>query len=92
MKNKKYNEYKVTVNSEGEIVQKMLTDRGHVMIPEIDAIEMNLDYTKTKIFYEDAKVSEKAEREAKKIKDAEVNRIKTLEAEIEKLKAEKTKK
>lgn len=87
MKNKKYNEYSVILNQKGEIVEKTLTPRGFVMITSQDAEEMNTDFTKTKIFYEDATISAKAEKEAAKIAKAEADRIAGMEQEIKDLKA-----
>lgn len=92
MKNKKYNEYKVILNQEGEIVQKLKTKRGFVMITKVDAEEMNADFTKTKIFYEDATISAKAEKEATAITKAEAERVKSMEQEIEDLKKKLDKK
>jgi len=48
----KFLEYKLTLDRSRKIVKKELTERGHVMISDLDAAEMNLSSLDTKLFYE----------------------------------------
>lgn len=88
---KKYNEFHAFLDPKSGIVKKDKTIREFVMISTLDAIEMNQDVDKTKLFYElDKKWVKDQEKSISDKKAAEKEAIrKEVLAEIE---AEKLKK
>jgi hypothetical protein len=75
LQDQKYLEYRVTLDKKGEIIKKELTDRGHVVISERDAMFNNRPgkMNGTKLYYELAE-KPKSKQEEKKGESAKAKK------------------